>query len=846
MTGSPGRPDELAQLRARIEELEAESKQQRTAIELHSMLVDLERANRDLRRLADGLRQALRDQRKGQLERLSEVERKLSRALETREEAERERDNAIRRLDQVYSSFTWKLGRLAKKMIDPLLAMRRMLMRRSKRTLASFESAANSSVTDLSSIEAMQAADLDMAEDLTVKAAYEAAIQRRSFSAGSHRRVAMAVSTLDFNQGRGDLYVAVGLGRYLERFGYEVVYLPPSQWYEAPSDTDIYLALLSAVDPARIPKGPFKIAWARNETAVWASNPTLNLYDLLLASSIRSLEYLKEVYAGPSRILPIGVDLELFHPGDEQQRSAVVTTVNQWGRERDVYAALRSCPIAFPLAIFGQTRGLAADLIPYSQGPASFFALPGIYRQAAVVLDDFNHTTIDYGNVNSRIFESIAAGAVPITNTRLGLGELGLGSVPAYETSTEMHDLVVELCNDDVVRTKLVSDLSEIVRREHSFERRAQQLHEMLEDGSDLYPSRTMVAFFPDYRVTNPYQAILYRSLTPEFVPVPIQDIMEMKELESPHAADGILHIHWTAPILGPAEDTSQALARLDLFTAQLERAKRSGIRILWTVHNVLPHESRFLDLERVLRQELADRADIVHVMCDRTVDEIGDRYVIPEGKVRLVPHGSYVGVYPDVVAPEVARERLGYAADDTVILFLGGIRPYKGVDLLIDAFEKAVVSEPSLKLLIVGRPGKFPGLRDLERRATSHPLIEANFNEIADVDLQHFFKAADVVVLPYRTILNSGSAQLAFSFARPVIAPRLACLPDVESEGLGLAFEPEDVDGLADCLVNSVSLKSREYQQQAKRYADEYTGNDMSRDFVTLLRELQGADRLQ
>ena len=349
-----------------------------------------------------------------------------------------------------------------------------------------------------------------------------------------------------------------------------------------------------------------------------------------------------------------------------------------------------------------------------------------------------------------------------------------------------------------------------------------------------------MVAFAPDYRSTNAYQSLLYRSIGPDFVPVAISDVLELKELKVPHAKAAVLHIHWTAPIIAPATDSTGAFTRLNKFLDQLDRAKERGVRIMWTIHNVMPHESRFPDLERVLRQELADKADMVHILCDRTLEEIGDQFLVPESKIRLVRHGSYVGVYPDLVAPEVARERLGYTADDTVILFLGGIRPYKGVDLLLDAFEKAVARAPSLRLLVAGRPASFADMRELERRATSHPLIAANLNEIADVDLQHFFKASDVVALPYRTILNSGSAQLAFSFARPVIAPRLACLSDVESEGVGLSFNPGDIEGLADCLVKSTVLKDRKFQQAARRIAEAYTGTDMSRDFAAILRELQ------
>ncbi len=114
-------------------------------------------------------------------------------------------------------------------------------------------------------------------------------------------------------------------------------------------------------------------------------------------------EALARVYPGPIGLLPIGVDTELFtRTAAEPDRFGVVSTVNQWGREREVFALLKEKEPDFPLALYGQQRGIAPQLEPYAHGPISFFALPSLYNQARIVLDDFNHTTAPYGNVNSR------------------------------------------------------------------------------------------------------------------------------------------------------------------------------------------------------------------------------------------------------------------------------------------------------------------------------------------------------------------------------------------------------------------------------------------------------------
>ena len=142
----------------------------------------------------------------------------------------------------------------------------------------------------------------------------------------------------------------------------------------------------------------------------------------------------REGVLGPRpRVAPIGVDIELFEPNasNADSRGGVVSTVNQWGRERDIYRALRSTPITFDLRIHGHAIGLPATLEKYHEGLVKFFELPSVYWGARIVLDDFNHTTVGWGAVNSRVFEALAAGALPITNSRLGLEELGLDEIPS-------------------------------------------------------------------------------------------------------------------------------------------------------------------------------------------------------------------------------------------------------------------------------------------------------------------------------------------------------------------------------------------------------------------------------
>jgi glycosyltransferase involved in cell wall biosynthesis len=224
------------------------------------------------------------------------------------------------------------------------------------------------------------------------------------------------------------------------------------------------------------------IGWARNEFLNWLTHPELDRFDAILCSSPVAAGELERFYDGPVHLLPIGVDLELFQPEPEsgRHREGVVSTVNQWGKERDVYRALRSKPIDFPLRIHGQSRRLAPELADYDRGPVHFFGLPEIYWGTRIVLDDFNWTTVGWGAVNSRVFEAIAAGALPVTNSQQGLETLGLADVPTYADPEELNPLIDRLLGDPDGTQALVDKLGGVVRARHSYEIRARDFAEIV------------------------------------------------------------------------------------------------------------------------------------------------------------------------------------------------------------------------------------------------------------------------------------------------------------------------------------------------------------------------------
>lgn len=313
------------------------------------------------------------------------------------------------------------------------------------------------------------------------------------------------------------------------------------------------------------------------------------------------------------------------------------------------------------------------------------------------------------------------------------------------------------------------------------------------------------------------------------------------REFASAPRFDGavrIFHLHWTDPVLRNATNEADAHWRAGQFIDGLDFLRARGGRVVWTVHNILPHECRFPVIEADLCQQIADRADAVHVMCAGTAEFVAPWYELPADRVHVIPHSSFVGIYPNAVDQEEARSTLNLPSAATVLLFIGSIRPYKGLDRLLDAFTEVYRARAETWLVVAGKPFKFKGRHALKARCARHPNVRTSFGAIEEQDMQLYLNACDVVVLPYRSILNSSVAMLAFSFQRPVVAPRAGCLEELVEADFGLTFDPSGSD-LASVLLRSRELKADRYRRAAFKKALEHPPAEMSKRFTDLLASL-------
>src|SRR5207248_338927 len=131
------------------------------------------------------------------------------------------------------------------------------------------------------------------------------------------------------------------------------------------------------------------------------------------------------------------------------------------------------------------------------------------------------------------------------------------------------------------------------------------------------------------------------------------------------------------------ATTAREADKRTRRFLERVDAYRASGGRLAWTVHNILPHEARFEKAESWLCGQIAERADVIHVLAAGTRELVAPQYDLPADRIIHVPHPSYRGAYADHVSRLDARHELGLMPDELVFSAIGAIRPYKGLDEL-------------------------------------------------------------------------------------------------------------------------------------------------------------------
>jgi glycosyltransferase involved in cell wall biosynthesis len=337
----------------------------------------------------------------------------------------------------------------------------------------------------------------------------------------------------------------------------------------------------------------------------------------------------------------------------------------------------------------------------------------------------------------------------------------------------------------------------------------------------------------PDWTTGNPYQQKLIDASAELGIEITASNgrgfLPVLGALKECGRVD-VLHVHWTHSFIFGSNVPFQYFHGWR-FVLGLTIAKARGIRVVWTLHNLLDHERRNLRAELFFRRRIAKLADAVLVHCNYAREAASSAYGMSRrevGKFRVIPHPNFIGMYDDSLSEAEARASLGLSESDLVFLFFGNIRSYKGVFDLLDAFRK--LSFPQAQLLIVGRPWNDDTANALADAVRGDTRVRTVARFVDPSEVQVFFRAADYVVFPYRDVLTSGSMLLAMSFAKAVIAPRLGCIPETVDEQCAILYEPRGGESLLEALVAAAGCDAATMGAASRRRAEQLTWEEAAR----------------
>lgn len=302
-------------------------------------------------------------------------------------------------------------------------------------------------------------------------------------------RIGFAVTDANLEAAAGDYFTAVELGeQFVREYGWEVFYLSEGlEWYNL-HQLDVIIVMRHEYDLRLIENAKptlVKIAWARNWFEVWASSESAQDYDCFWCSSQKATDYVSQKLSKQVTLVRIATNLERFTQKAKfslNLKSDYCFTGSFWNSPREIINYLNPENLPFEFGLYGYNWEKIKKFKKYNRGPLPYTKLPNVYASTKIVIDDANAVTKEWGSTNSRVFDAIAAGALVVTNGKLGNEEAFDGLLPTYDSAKSLEQVLREYLTNEPLRQQRVSQLQQFIREKHTYNHRAQTVYTALKE----------------------------------------------------------------------------------------------------------------------------------------------------------------------------------------------------------------------------------------------------------------------------------------------------------------------------------------------------------------------------
>ncbi|TXE14312.1 glycosyltransferase [Algoriphagus aquimarinus] len=313
--------------------------------------------------------------------------------------------------------------------------------------------------------------------------------------------------------------------------------------------------------------------------------------------------------------------------------------------------------------------------------------------------------------------------------------------------------------------------------------------------------SPTKIIFNPCENKENQYITILVNGLEKHgFEVSKLDDFLSSKKH---YQSIKLLHLNWFENL----DDSSSSSMWKSYFRklVVLAAIKFGKKKLVWTMHNRLSHEKKSGKLSRALTQKIVAQADAIIIHSEVSRGILRSKYPNLKSKIIHIPHPDFVDVY-GAMLPESSEER----TPQLKLLFLGAIKPYKNIELLIEVARRF---PQSVHLTIAGNPNSEAYRSELQKLAENTPNISLELKFIPDEELPSYIHQSDLLILPYSldSSLNSGTVILGFSYGRTVICPRIGTIDDLDGGenvfDYSYEYESEHLEALEKQIQKAITL---------------------------------------
>lgn len=273
--------------------------------------------------------------------------------------------------------------------------------------------------------------------------------------------------------------------------------------------------------------------------------------------------------------------------------------------------------------------------------------------------------------------------------------------------------------------------------------------------------------------------------------------------------------------------------------------------KIIWTVHNKEPHNTKYYKLSLKIMKLLCKKSDSIIIHCDKSKDvlsNLANNETVLK-KIVYIPHPNYIGVYKSKNTTEDYKILEKNSNDELLILFFGQVRPYKNVELLIEAVKES--NYRNIKLIIAGKPCNNNYKDNLEKLINGDLRIKTIFRFIDDEEILMLINKSNILAFPYdlNSTLNSGSILLAFSNKKTVIASKVGTLEHFDSS-LFFSYEYNTYEEHKKELQKQIEIVYKlfnENKEELNRMGDKLYNvvreknsiNNIAKDYKMLYRSL-------